>query len=880
MWKPQGARLGIVTTGKTYLEVLEALDALDIDETAAERFGIALYKIAMPWPLEPEGIREFCAGLDTVICVEEKRAVIEPQLKDLLFADRGVRRVIGKLDEEGRTLFPQTGTLSSNRIGLEIGKRLLGICDEAGVAARVGELEARERGAPSNVLPFARKPYFCSGCPHNRSTVVPEGSRGGAGTGCNYMVMWMDRRSDGYTQMGADGANWIGEAPFSNRTHMFQNMGDGTYNHSGLLSIRACVAARVNITFKILYNDVVAMTGGQNHDGPLTVASIAQQVMSEGVARVVVVTDEVGRAKGGPLPAGVAVRPREDLDGVQRQLRDTRGVTVLIYDQMCAAEKRRRRKRGTLEDPPRRAYINHQVCEGCGDCGVKSNCVSVLPRETGFGRKRIIDQHSCNKDLSCIEGFCPSFVTIEGGRLRGPETVAVVHEHSLPEPQRAPLDRLYSIVIAGVGGAGVVTTTSILGMAAHLEGKACTTLDMMGLAQKGGAVTSHIRLAPNPGSARAARIPEGGANLILGCDVMSVAGTEPLSTVLRDRTRLIVNTNEVIPGEFTRDPDYEFPAATLRQHIEAAAGTVAVQYLDATGCAKKATGDPITANLVLLGYTFQEGLVPLGRAAIRHAIELNGASVKANLTAFEAGRRLWCEKPGGSVATSSEASFSDEATELDALIRHRSGFLADFQDEAYAQRYRTLVGRVKAAEVARVPGSLAMTISVARNLAKLMAYKDEYEVSRLHASSDFRRELEQQFEGPFVLRFHLAPPMLARRDPVTGEPRKMSFGPWMLPVFRMLAHGKRLRGTAFDFFGYTHERRTERQLIADYEKIVLEIAGQLSPANHGLAVAIAELPQSIRGFGHVKAESIAKAKAREASLLAELRRSAVAMAAE
>ena len=498
VFKPAGARLGIVTTGKTYLDVLQALEDLGLDSARAAQRGLALYKVGMPWPLEPVGIRSFCVGLETVICIEEKRALIEPQLKDMLFGEGTVRRILGKLDENGQPLFPATGTLSSNRIAIEIGRRLLALRGDQALERQLEELATREAPRDSAVLPFARKPYFCSGCPHNRSTVVPEGSRGGAGTGCNYMVMWMDRRSDGYTQMGADGANWIGESPFSNRSHMFQNMGDGTYNHSGLLAIRACVAAGVNITFKILYNDAVAMTGGQGHDGPLSVDSIVRQVLAEGVRKVVVVADEPRRHAA---IAGASVSHRDEIDAVQRELRDISGVTVLIYDQMCATEKRRRRKRGLLPEPQRRVFINHQVCEGCGDCGVKSNCVSILPRETAFGRKRMIDQHSCNKDYSCIDGFCPSFVTVEGGRLRRAPAVPQGSD-ALPEPALPALDRPYGIVLSGVGGAGIVTTASVLGMAAHLEGRGCTTLDMMGLAQKGGAVTSHLRISRDPERAR------------------------------------------------------------------------------------------------------------------------------------------------------------------------------------------------------------------------------------------------------------------------------------------------------------------------------------------------------------------------------------------
>jgi indolepyruvate ferredoxin oxidoreductase len=877
IFKPEKARMGIVTTGKTYLDVLQALEDLGLDAGNAAQWGLALYKVGMPWPLEPVGIKAFCGGLETIICVEEKRALIEPQLKDMLFEDRGVRSVLGKLDESGQALFPATGTLSSNRIGIEIGRRLLARRSDARLQRRLEELEGREAPRNSTVLPFARKPYFCSGCPHNRSTVVPEGSRGGAGTGCNYMVMWMDRRSDGYTQMGADGTNWIGEAPFSNRTHVFQNMGDGTYNHSGLLAIRACVAAGVNITFKILYNDVVAMTGGQEHDGSLSVARIAAQVLAEGVRKVVIVADRPQRHS---TIAGVEVRHRDAIDAVQRELRDIAGVTVLIYDQMCATEKRRRRKRGLMPEPQRRVFINHQVCEGCGDCGVKSNCVSILPEETAFGRKRRIDQHSCNKDYSCIDGFCPSFVTVEGGRLKRPAPPAHERLEALAEPALPALERPYGIVISGVGGAGIVTTASVLGMAAHLDGKGCTTLDMMGLAQKGGAVTSHVRIARDPSAARAARIPQGAADLVLGCDIMSLGGTEPLSSMAHGRSQVVVNTHEIIPGEFTRTPDYRFPGQALRLAIEAAAGPEMVRYLDATGLATALTGDPMSTNMLIVGLAYQLGLVPLSRGAIRRAIDLNGAAVEANLAAFEAGRQLAARPDEATRLDHGSQTKADPTLGLDALVKARTAFLAGYQDEAYAGRFRDLVGEVRAAETRVAPGSLALTEAVARNLSKLMAYKDEYEVARLHASAEFRRDLAAQFEGDYRLKFHLAPPLLARRDPITGELRKIAFGPWMMSVFRMLAALKRLRGTPLDIFGLTEERRRERQLVSDYEATVRAIMAELRPDNHALAIEIADLPEMIRGYGHVKRASIERAKAREAELVAAYRQPSIMAAAE
>ena len=877
VWDSDGAWLGVATTGKSYLDVRQAFEDLGIDEAAARELGIRLYKVAMPFPLEPRGAREFASGLETIVVVEEKRALIETQLKDSLYATPDAPAILGKRDADGRPLFRAAGRLDTNHVAVEIGRRILAHGGENAlvdrIAARVSELDAILNGEDPDPAAMVRTPYFCPGCPHNTSTRVPEGSRALAGIGCHYLAQFMDRSTARFTHMGGEGASWIGESKFSRRGHVFQNIGDGTYFHSGIMSIRAAVAAGVNITFKILYNDAVAMTGGQAVDGPLTVPVITRQVRAEGARRVVVVTDEPEKygARSGLAP-GTTVHHRRELDAAQRRLREVVGVTVLVYDQTCAAEKRRRRKRGKYPDPPVRAFINPAVCEGCGDCGVKSNCVAVVPLETEFGRKRAIDQSSCNKDFSCVEGFCPSFVTVRGGSLR--RGAGVSREGTglpeLSEPPLPALDRPYEIIVTGVGGTGVITIGALLGMAAHLESKGCSVLDQTGLAQKGGAVVSHVRVAARPGDITTTRIANGAADLVLGCDAVVTAGTDTRAAIREGRTAVVVNTQETMTGEFTRDADLVFPSDALMRAIERAAGIRQVDRVDATRIATALTGDAIATNLFMLGYAWQKGRIPLSRAAIERAIEINGVAVAANLSAFDWGRRASADRGDVErrVSPGIEVAPPRDRETLESVVERRSAFLEAYQNAALSARYRALVEKMRAAERSRAKGMRGLAEAVARGYFRLLAYKDEYEVARLYAAPEFRRSIEATFDGDWTLEFHLAPPLFARRDPSTGEPRKARYGRWMMQVFGVLARFRGLRGTVFDPFGYTRERRRERGLIERYERVMESLVDDLDHTNHAVAVEIASLPERIRGFGHVKARSIAEAERREAELLA------------
>lgn len=928
------ARLGIVTTGKSYLDVLQALEYLGLDERACADIGIRVYKVGMTWPLEPEGIARFAQGLEDIVVVEEKRAFIERQMKEQFYnwpGSWGQRpSIVGKYDEAGQWILPSTNELTPATIAGVIGRRIQRFFTNDSIEQRLRWMDAKEAELALPRASFPRVPHYCSGCPHNTSTRVPEGSRALGGIGCHYMVTWMDRSTDTFTHMGGEGVTWAGQAAFTDTEHVFQNLGDGTYFHSGSLAIRQAIAAGVNITYKILYNDAVAMTGGQPVDGTLTVPQIAHQMRAEGVQTIVLVSDEIGKWNKRELfPEGVEFHDRAELDAVQKQLREVKGTSILIYEQTCATEKRRRRKRGKLVDPPKRVVVNSLVCEGCGDCGQKSFCVSVLPKETEFGRKRDIDQSNCNKDYSCTTGFCPSFVTVHGGTLRkGSRSERSSLLDNLPAPTFcSTLEQPWNILITGVGGTGVVTIGALLGMAGHLEGKGASVLDQTGLAQKGGAVTTHIRIAKRPEDIHAVRIAAGEADLVVGCDMVVVNDYWALSKVRAERSQVVLNTYEAMPGTFTTRPDMQFPAADIIAGIRVALGGRDPLLLDATQLATALLGDAIASNLFILGYAWQQGLVPISFEALMRAVELNGAAVAMNQQAFAWGRLAavdpqavqqaaglvrnghtdaertpgplhdlppgeWEGNEWGATAAPRETGderelrglpghgggsdvaflpLDDErlSRSLDELVERRVRFLTEYQDAAYAARYRALVDRVRTAEWDKA-GSTALTETVARYYFKLMAYKDEYEVARLYTSGEFQRRLQQQFEGDFRVHFHLAPPLFAKKDE-QGRLIKQEYGPWMLKAFGLLAKLKFLRGGTFDIFGRTEERRGERQLIADYEQTVALLLEGLSDDRVALAVEIASIPEHIRGYGHVKEAHLHKAKAREAVLLAQWR---------
>ena len=877
IWQGGRAKIGVVTVGKSYLDTRLAFEELGIDETEAERLGVRLYKVAMPWPLELEGILEFAEGLDLIIVVEEKRALIEPQIKEMLYDASQRPQVIGKLDETGEALFRTAGALDPNHIAATIGRRILNFRGDADLKNHLHEMESR---LDTSLLPqesMVRLPYFCSGCPHNTSTVVPEGSIAMAGIGCHYMVQWMDRNTLGFTHMGAEGANWVGQSPFSTRKHIFQNIGDGTYFHSGIMAIRAAVSSGINITYKILFNDAVAMTGGQGFDGPMSVQSIIQQMFAEGAKQVTVVSDDPDKfTQSSGIPPNVKVYDRKELDFVQREMREIEGVTVLIYEQVCAAEKRRRRKRGMIPDPPRRIFINDDVCEGCGDCGVKSNCVSVLPLETQFGRKRVIDQSACNKDYSCVNGLCPSFVSVVGGKMRknSPSVNTNGTWSSLPDPVLPQINGTYNIVLTGVGGTGLVTIGALLGMAAHIENRGVGILDMIGLAQKGGAVLSHLRIGNSPDDIHSPRIASQGADLVIGGDLVVTGGQKTLSVIKSGHTKLVVNSYELITGDFTKNADMLFPSLKIKQSIQQFAGSDHTEFLDASRLATALIGDTIATNIFMLGFAYQRGLIPLEQSSIEKAMEINGLSVEGNKLAFLWGRRTAHDGKRVSELTSSIVAgfgLKDPPEGLDELIQHRADVLRDYQNKSYVQRYLHLVERVRTLEIDRVPGSTEFTEAVASYYFKLLAYKDEYEVARLYTNGDFMQKIKGRFEGDYKLKLHLAPPLFSSRDAHSGEPVKTAYGAWILSAMNLLARFKFLRGTAFDPFGKTAERKMERRLIEEYEQTIEELLRGLSKKNHALAVEIARIPEQIRGYDLVKQKHVESAKSQKNELLKEFR---------
>jgi len=889
-------RFGIIASGKAFNDTRQALSDLGLDDDACRALGIRLHKVNVVWPLEATITRDFALGLQEILVVEEKRQVIEYQLKEQLYNWRSDVRphVLGKFDDDGDTsggewaqpnpsgnwLLRAQADLTPAIIAKAIARRLKLLGVPADIARRMDErldvIAAKERALAHIATGGAdRAPWFCSGCPHNTSTRVPEGSRAMAGIGCHFMATWMGRETIGFTQMGGEGVPWVGQAPFTRRPHMFANLGDGTYYHSGLLAVRQSIAAGVNITYKILYNDAVAMTGGQPVDGTLSVAAMTRELEAEGAKTIVVVSDDPDKySSASGLAPGVTVRHRDELDAVQRELREVNGCSILIYEQTCATEKRRRRKRGKLADPPRRTVINEAVCEGCGDCSVQSNCLSVEPLETEFGRKRRINQNSCNKDFSCVKGFCPSFVTVEGGQLKKPKKERAKADPfalpAIPDPALPVAERAWGIVVAGVGGTGVITIGQLLGMAAHLEGKGVVTQDSAGLAQKGGATWSHIQIANRPEAIFTTKVDTAKADLIIACDSIVAAGKATLALMREGRTYVALNSHATPTAAFVVNPDWTNPSAGCEAALAAAVGREQLGLVDAEQVAVQLLGDSIYANPLLLGYAWQQGRVPLGKAALLRAIELNGTQIENNKAAFEWGRR--CAHDAAAVRALYQAAQVIEIVRkpsLDEVIARRVALLTDYQDAAYAASYASFVERVRQAE-APLGGGLPLTEAVARHLAKLMAYKDEYEVARLHTDAAFAARLGEMFEGDYKIVHHLAPPLFARTNE-RGELVKRPYGPWIRGAFGLLAKMKGLRGGPLDVFGRTEERRTERALIGEYRACIEELLRTLAAGNRAAAVEIARLPEEIRGFGHVKARHLAATRQKWDRLMAQWR---------
>ncbi|MBN0989413.1 indolepyruvate ferredoxin oxidoreductase family protein [Amphritea pacifica] len=868
-------RLGIVTTGKSYLDVLQALEDLGISHAQAAELGIRLYKVAMPWPLEPEGIYEFAEDLQEILVIEEKRGLIEDQLKEQLYSWQDGHQsarpwVVGKKDQLGNELLTSLSELTPAMIARTIAARIAPFHSCQKISERLAFLSEKEYELAQPRSLLERTPHFCSGCPHNTSTVVPEGSRALGGIGCHYMATWMDRGTDTFTQMGGEGATWIGQAPFTDNNHVFQNLGDGTYFHSGLLAIRAAIASGTNITYKVLYNDAVAMTGGQPIDGQLTVQQITHQLYGEGVHRIAVVSDEPDKYPSrSEFADGVTFHHRDDLQAVQMELREIPGCTAMVYDQTCAAEKRRRRKRSEMTDPQKRVVIHPEICEGCGDCGVQSNCLSLLPKETDRGRKRAIDQSACNKDFSCIRGFCPSFVTVKGGKLRKPEPLGKASQFpELPMPQLPGCSTPYNILLTGVGGTGVVTVSALLGMAAHIEGKGTGVLDQIGLAQKFGAVMSHIRIAESPEQIHTVRIPAGETDLMIGFDLMVGASEEALGKLDRQRSQVVINNHETMPAAFTRDPDLQVPTAEMEQVIRDSAKPQSSFCLDATTLATQLLGDGMAVNLFCIGYAWQKGLIPLEMDSIEQAIELNGVAVAANKEAFLWGRRAAHNLQQVERITSPDSDIQAVRLMpgLDEVIHREMQHLSQYQGAALAHRYQSLVRNVADTEKQLGRGS-ALSLAVAENYSKVLAYKDEYEVARQLTSVSFREQLNQQFEGDFELEFNLAPPLISRINSATGRPVKRRFSDRIMPLFRLLASLRPLRGTPLDLFGYSADRRLERRLIREYEQDIQALLQNLSVDNLQEAIELARLPSGIRGYGPVKEQAYEKAQRQRQQLL-------------
>ena len=859
VWGKPGAKIGFVAAGKNWLDLQHALALLGIDEAEAERLGITTYKVAQTFPLDMLSFHEWAEGLDLIVVVEEKRKLIEIQIKEALFDDNRYRvwgwykGGAGGLHRE--ELFPTRGALDPIWIAQKLGNILIEEGrDTESIKSGLAALEEAKRNDNAPEI-AARLPYFCSGCPHNTSTRVPEGSRAYAGIGCHYMVQWMDRSTQGFTHMGAEGANWIGEAPFSQTGHIFQNLGDGTYNHSGVQAIRAALAAGVNITYKILFNDAVAMTGGQKNEGGLTPDRIAAELKAMGVKRIEVVYDEKEEPRREDFPKDVGWHERAEMDAVQKSLTSVEGVSAILYIQTCAAEKRRRRKRGQFPDPDQRVFINTDVCEGCGDCGVQSNCVSIVPVETELGRKRAIDQSSCNKDFSCLKGFCPSFVTLEGATVKK-ATGQDIDLPDLPAPTLPAIDGTHNVVITGVGGTGVVTIGALLAQAAQIDGKGAGMMEMAGLAQKGGAVHIHVRLANRPEDISAIRVATGEAHALIGGDLVVSAGSKTLGLTKPGQTGAVINSHQIITGDFTRDTEFRIPFDRLEMQLQARLKD-RVALFDASELARVVMGDSIFSNMMVLGAAWQNGLLPLSLASLEEAIRLNGAAVDRNLRAFAIGR--WAALHPEDAAKRASAKVVSKPLSLQEKIDFRADRLVDYQGKRLAKRFRKLVDRAEGDD---------LKLAVAKGYHKLLAYKDEYETARLLLSTE--KKAREQFDGDFRMSYHLAAPVVAKKG-ADGRPGKRKFGGWLKTPLSVLARLKVLRGTPLDPFGRTEERRMERALIRQYEADMAEVLAKVTPATRDIAVALAELPLKIRGFGPVKAANEAKAAKEREALLAGFR---------
>ena len=865
-------RLGIITSGKAYLDVMQALEDLGIDHDSAAAIGLRVYKVGMPWPLEPVLTHEFASGLEEILVVEEKRSIIEDQLTGQLYnwAVDKRPRVIGEFDEHGADLLPNVSELTPAMVARAIAARIRRFYQSEDIEKRLSFYQQKEQSLASKRNKIDRKPHYCSGCPHNTSTQVPEGSIAMGGIGCHYMSTFMESRpAQTFTQMGGEGVTWIGQAAFTDTEHVFQNLGDGTYFHSGILAIRQAIAAGVNITYKLLYNDAVAMTGGQPVDGQLSVEQIILQLRGEGVERIALVSDQPEKHTLAETE-GLSIHHRDEVLPVQEMLRRVKGCSVLIYEQTCAAEKRRRRKRGLMDDPNRRVVINQAVCEGCGDCAKKSNCLSVVPVETELGRKREIDQSACNKDYSCVKGFCPSFVSVIGGRLRQSTATAEDDFAALPEPAEHSLEQPWNIVVTGIGGTGVLTVTAVLAMAAHIEGKGCATMNQTGLAQKFGPVVSHLRIARRQDDINAVRIPAGDADLLLGCDLVVSASDEAMAKVNIERSHAVINDSEAPTSASIFDPDAAFPAREMKQIIEEEVGAGKVHFIESTVMATHLMGDAVASNFFMLGYAFQRGLIPVSSEAVDAAIELNDVAVEFNQRAFRWGRRAAIDELAVRRASGLAAEHWQPLSGLDEIVEHRYGQLCDYQNARYAQRYRDAITQLADSERAVVGDqALSLSIAAARTLYHVMAYKDEYEVARLFTNGEFMRQLREQFEGDFTLQFHMAPPLLSRVDPNTGEHKKRRLPGWCLPAFKLLAAAKGLRGSRWDIFSYTAERRMERELCEQFLADLADIAAQLTFENRGYALELVSSLDKVRGFGHVKQANAQRYAAARRSLLAK-----------